>query len=683
MAVSMAQAIPTAPPARPPAARPQVAPPKGFLDEWAGAQLVFFGGKGGVGKTTLAAAAALAIARRPSRDGRRILVLSVDPAHSLADSLGQTVGAEAVPVRGADGLWAMELDAASLADAFARENGEALRTLLDRGTLLDRSDIDGFFDLTLPGVDEVMAVVEIARLLDEGQWGLILVDTAPTGHALCFLTMPGEMKRWLKALDIMQRKFRYLKRHFRGRKRPPVDAAERFLINFDRRIERARQMFTARDRAEFVPVTIAEPMALAETERLLQELAALGIHVKRLIVNQLVEPAKCAFCAARNHWQSSVLAATTALSPRKLLPVPLFAGEVHGKEGLNRVVGVLEGLADEPTSVNPFVRSVPKQGKETRPVRCKPGEPLVLTEGVRFTFFAGKGGVGKTSLAAATGLRLAGAHPDKRVLVFSADPAHSLADCLGSPVGPEIVSVAAENLFACEQDPEVMFERFRQRYGDSITGIFDNLTSSGVQVRFEKESMQQFASLSPPGVDEIMFLKSVMDLADGGQYDLFVFDMAPTGHALRFLELPELAHAWLRAIFKVLLKYGHTAGEEMVDLARGLRRFQAILTDPAQAESVVVTVAEKMAVRESQRLIERLSGLGVGVHSVVFNKMIPKNRCAFCRRTRKVQEQHRARFRKAHPGLRVVSVPLLPQPIAGLDALRDIESILFDVGRKG
>ncbi len=683
MAGSTAQAIPPAPAARPPAARPQVGPPRGFLDEWARAQLVFFGGKGGVGKTTLAAAAALAIARRTVSDGRRVLILSVDPAHSLADSLGQTVGAEAVPVRGADGLWAMELDAAARADAFAEENAEFVRTLLDRGTLLDRHDIDSFFRLTLPGMDEVMAVVEIRSLLEEAEWDLVLVDTAPTGHALRFLAMPGEMKRWLKALDVMQRKFRYIRRHFGGSGHPPLDAAEQFLADFNGKVERAAQMFAARDRAEFVPVTIAEPMAFAETERLLGELAHLGIHVKRLIVNQLIEPGKCAFCAARSRRQSSMLAAAPALAHLDMLPVPSFAGEVHGRRDLGRMADVLERLSAEAVTFHEPALRVPKREKRPRRVSREPGEPLVLTEGVRFTFFAGKGGVGKTSLAAATGLRLAGAHPDKRVLVFSADPAHSLADCLGSPVGPEIVPVAAANLFACEQDPEAMFERFRQRYGDSITDIFDNLTSSGVQVRFEKESMQQFASLSPPGVDEIMFLKSVMDLADGGQYDLFVFDMAPTGHALRFLELPELAHAWLRAIFKILLKYGHTAGEEMVDLARGLRRFQAILTDPAQAESVVVTLAEKMAVRESQRLIQRLSELGVGVHSVVFNKMIPRNRCAFCRRTRKVQGRHRAGFRKAHPGLRVVSVPLLPQPIAGLDALRDVESILFDVGRKG
>ena len=656
--------------------------PASFLDEWSQRRLVFFGGKGGVGKTTLAAAAAIAIARRSTPNGRRILVLSVDPAHSLADGLGQTVGATAVPVQNTDGLCAMELDAPSLAQTFSEENAESLRTLLDRGTLLDRADIDSFLDLTIPGVDEVMAVVEIARLLDEDKWDLILVDTAPTGHALRFLAMPDEMKRWIEALDIMQRKYRYLKRQFGGRGRSAADAAERFLADFDRKVERARAVFAGGSRAEFVPVTIAEPMAIAETERLLRDLADLGMHPKRLIVNRLVEPTKCPFCAARNRQQLSLLGATSTLPQLELVPVPLLPGEVHGEQQLNLVVDVLERAAASPVTLDRLMDSTAKQRKPPRPGRREAAEPLVLREGVRFTFFGGKGGVGKTSLAAATGLHLAGAFPDKRVLLFSTDPAHSLADCLDVALSPEIASVAADNLFACEQDAEALFERFRDRYGDSITDIFDNLTSSHVQVQFEKESMQQLASLSPPGVDEIMFLKSVMDLADSGEYDLFVLDTAPTGHALRFLQLPELGHAWLRAIFRVLLKYGRTASKELVDLARSLRRFQAILTDAAQAEFVTVTLPEQMAVRESERLLEHLSELRVGCHSVVFNKLIPKSWCGFCRKTRKVQQGHIASFREAHPDLRLVSLPLLPQPIAGLTALRELESILFNMRGK-
>ncbi len=680
---SPAQPVATLPGARLPAEQLEIRRPVSFLDEWSRAQLVFFGGKGGVGKTTMAAAAGMAIARRSTPDGRRILVLSVDPAHSLGDSLGQPVGAKAVPVQDVDGLWAAELDAASLADAFSKENIESLRTLLDRGTLLDRSDINSLLDLTLPGVDEVMAVVEIARLLEEREWDLILVDTAPTGHALRFLAMPDEMKRWIGALDVMQRKYRYLRRHFSGRKRLPPDAAEQFLTDFYGKVEKAREIFVARDRAEFVPVAIAEPMAFAETERLLRELAGLGLHPKRLIVNQLIGPSTCMFCAARNRHQLSAFAAATASAHLELLPVPCFPGEVRGPSELNRVVSVLEHLADKPVVLEDLMDAVPlKRRRLRRPVERRRGDPLVLRKGTRFTFFGGKGGVGKTSLAAAAGLHLAGANPDKRVLLFSTDPAHSMADCFGVSLGPDVVPVAADNLFACEQDAEELFERFKDRYGHSITDIFETLTSSGVKVRFEKESMEQFASLSPPAVDEIMFLKSVMELAESGQFDRIVLDTAPTGHVLRFLELPELAHAWLRAIFKVLIKYGRTASGEMLDLARSLRRFQAVLTDAAQAEFVVVSVAEQMVVRESERLLEHLSRLGIDCREVVFNKLIPKSKCGLCRRTREVQEGHLASFRKAHPGLCVISAPLFAQPIAGLAAVRDLESVLFSAKGK-
>ena len=654
-----------------------------FLDEWSQAQLVLFGGKGGVGKTSLTAATAMAIAQRSTSLGHRILVMSVDPAHSLADSLDQPVGPKPVPVNQIDNLWAMELDGASLVESFKRENDESLHTLLDRGTLLDRLDTDSFLNLTLPGVDEVMGVVEIARLLDEDQWDLILVDTAPTGHALRFLATPKAMQQWLEALDVIQEKHRYLKRRFGSGRRLSSDAAEQFLTRFDRKVERARIILQQRGRTEFVPVTIAEPMALAETERLLQELASLGMHPKRLIVNQWVESVECPFCAARSCRQRSALAHSAKLSDLEVLPIPLFPGEVCGPQGLSHVVDALDRLTAQPVAVNDLAHaSPPAPIQAPRGTSQEHGKPLVLRDGVRFIFFGGKGGVGKTSLAAAAGLHLAKAHPDKRVVVFSTDPAHSLADSFGAPLGPELTSVLADNLFACEQNAETLFERFRNRYSDSISEIFAGLTSDGVEVQFEQESLQQLASLSPPGVDEIMFLASVMDLADSGKGDLFVLDTAPTGHALRLLELPKLAHDWLQAIFRVMFKHGHAASREMFALARSVRRFQAILTDAAQAEFVLVTIAETMALRESQRLLEQLANLQVGCRSVVFNKLIPKNECDFCRQTRRCQEHHVAGFQKTHPELDVISLPMFPRPIAGQDSLKKLQFALFNSGRR-
>lgn len=653
-----------------------------FLDAWSQAQLVFFGGKGGVGKTTLAVAAAMAMVRRsPSKDCQ-ILLMSVDPAHSLSDILGRPVGAQPVAVEQSGGLWAMELDAAGLVETFKRENGESLLTLVERGSFLDRSDTEEFLDLAIPGADEVMAVVEIVRRVNEGRWDRILVDTAPTGHTLRFLGMPEEMQRWLDALDVVQEKYRYLKRRFGAGSRVSTDAAEQFLLRFHREAENARIKFAQCGGSEFVPVTIAEPMALAETERLLDDLLPLGIHPRRLIVNRWVERIDCAFCTARNHRQRSALLDSPNLLDLELLPIPAFPTEMHSGRVLLQVADALERLADQPIAFGDSLHALsPKQRTSPPSLRTKDeekSEGLALREGTRFVFFGGKGGVGKTSLAAATGLRLATAHPDKRVVVFSTDPAHSLGDSLAVPLGPELSPAGLDNLLACEQDAATMFDRFRNRYRDSIEQFFEQLTSSGVEVQFEKESIQQLTSLSPPGADEIMFLASLMELADSGQYDLFVVDTAPTGHSLRFLGLPRLAQAWVQTLLKVMLKYGHSVGNEMLRLARNLRRFQGVLTDAAQTEFVLVTNADKMALDESERLLEHLTELRVGCHSVVCNKVMPKNACGFCRHTRDSQEEHISDFRKAHPELRISTAPLFPYPVTGQAALRDLEQVLFN-----
>ena len=138
-------------------------------------RLLFFGGKGGTGKTTSAAATAIHLARQ--RPGENVLLVSTDPAHSLADSLGVPGGHQAAPVTGLDNLWFQELDAAQVDRQYRAEHEAAIKKLAGRGTFLDEEDIDEFWRLPLPGLDEVMAVIEIANLLKSDRYSLIVVDT--------------------------------------------------------------------------------------------------------------------------------------------------------------------------------------------------------------------------------------------------------------------------------------------------------------------------------------------------------------------------------------------------------------------------------------------------------------------------------------------------------------------------
>ena len=143
-------------------------------------RLLLFGGKGGVGKTTCAAATALALARR--RPEASFLLVSTDPAHSLADS----VSGSSLPPN----LTLIELDATERLETFKSAHGAKLSEIAVRGTFLDDDDISQLLDLSLPGLDELMAFLEISEWVEEDRHACVVVDTAPWGHTLRLLEMP-------------------------------------------------------------------------------------------------------------------------------------------------------------------------------------------------------------------------------------------------------------------------------------------------------------------------------------------------------------------------------------------------------------------------------------------------------------------------------------------------------------
>src|SRR3989338_9605162 len=145
-------------------------------------KLILFGGKGGVGKTTCAVSTGLYLAM-----DFRTLIISTDPAHSISDSLGQSIGDEIKEVKGIKNLSAIEISAEKSLSKFKRRYENQIRKIMDTSTYLDREDIDSIFDLPIPGIDEVMGFKTIVDLIEEGKFDKYIVDTAPTGHALRLL----------------------------------------------------------------------------------------------------------------------------------------------------------------------------------------------------------------------------------------------------------------------------------------------------------------------------------------------------------------------------------------------------------------------------------------------------------------------------------------------------------------
>ncbi|MDE3075912.1 MAG: ArsA family ATPase, partial [Chloroflexota bacterium] len=167
-------------------------------------RFLFFGGKGGVGKTTWACAAAVwwALKQRMTT-----LLLSLDPAHSLADVLERPVGPDEREVL--PNLVAQELNAEREFERFMKDYRGPLRLLVDRGTYLDEEDIDAFLRLSLPGLDELMGLFRLAELATDERFQRVIVDLAPTGHGLRLPALTADLQRMSSLLNVMEDKHKF------------------------------------------------------------------------------------------------------------------------------------------------------------------------------------------------------------------------------------------------------------------------------------------------------------------------------------------------------------------------------------------------------------------------------------------------------------------------------------------
>lgn len=285
-------------------------------------KLILFGGKGGVGKTTCASAAAVQLADA----GVRTLLLSTDPAHSLSDCLEQEIGPEITSVDGVRGLWAVEVSAEKLYLEFREEHGEEISRILETGTYLDGEDIAGLLSLPVPGLDEVMGFKELVDLMEKEEYDLYVLDTAPTGHALRLLALPEVLDQWIRILARIRYKYHYVVSRLSGKQ--VHEAADDFLFSMKRALKKIHALLRDPDRCEFVVVTAPEAMVIAETRRLMRALATFGIAVNHLIVNRVVssDHRDCLFCHERWQGQRGYLqeieASFSATIPLKILELP-------------------------------------------------------------------------------------------------------------------------------------------------------------------------------------------------------------------------------------------------------------------------------------------------------------------------------------------------------------------------
>jgi arsenite/tail-anchored protein-transporting ATPase len=576
-----------------------------LLDAAGTARFIFIAGKGGVGKTTAAGAVALALAD----GGTPTHLISVDPAHSLSDLFGE-------PLRGhtarcTDLLLAEEFDAAAQADAWLAHALRPVSALVEAGTYLDADDVGAFSRQALPGVDELMAVQRLADLSQRDR--RVVVDTAPTGHLLRLLDAARTHASLAAALRAMADKAAAVAS---GLLRASVHLADETIIDELEAVVR-RYTHDVLGAAAFFVVTRADPVVEAETTRLLDDLAGRGLNVAALI--------------------------STGPAGRSDRAVPSFAvpllPRATGCDGLRAWLGAVRSATElrdvaAPAARAPRVHSDTAGGAAAWLVDNVP--PLVLV--------TGKGGVGKSTCAAALAVALAGS---KRVLLCSTDPAGSLDDVLAGD--------NAAGLRVVQIEPSAELGRIRDIHQGDIDDALERIgLSAGVEL--DRRVVAALWELSPPGIDELAATAALLDAA--ATAETIVLDTAPTGHFLRLLETPDIALAWTRQLMRVVVKYGISAvapdvAASLLRLSRDLKALTARLHDPQQTAAIVVSLPEPMVEAETARLCAALDAAGIRVAARLLNRADAASTGA------------------ATGADHVLLAPELDPPPVGVDALRE------------
>ncbi len=512
--------------------------------DWLGwrTRFLFFTGKGGVGKTTIASTVAVQLAEA----GQRVLVVSTDPASNLDDVFAMTAGSTATAVPGVSGLFVMNLDPVAAAASYRERVIAPYRGILPASAIRSMEEqLSGACTVEIAAFNEFTGIIAAPALV--GQFDQIIFDTAPTGHTLRLLTLPSA---WSGYIATSQHGASCL---------GPLAGLE---------AQRAHYEHTVRTLADAAQTTILlvsrpEASALREAARAGGELKALGIANQQLVLNGVfpVEAGTDMVTAALVARQQEALQTMPpVLCEMPVWTVPLVASDLTGIDALQALAQAPQENAPnfgEYLPLDPTVENLDGLDDLIRQLAAD-GHGVVMT--------MGKGGVGKTTLAAAIAMALV--RQGYAVHLSTTDPAAHVSHAVGQqlPAGLTVSRI----------DPAVETER----YTEEVLAASGELDEEGRALLEE--------DLRSPCTEEIAvfraFARTVQVAAEG----FVILDTAPTGHTLLLLDAAQSYHR----------EVARTVG----DVPEEVRILLPRLRDPRFTKILLVTLAEATPVLEAERL---------------------------------------------------------------------------------
>ncbi len=571
-------------------------------------RFVFFTGKGGVGKTSLSCATAIHLAEQ----GRRVLLVSTDPASNIGQVFGQTIGDTITPVSGAQGLDALEIDPQAAAGAYRQRIVGPVRGVLPEAVVASiEEQLSGACTTEIAAFDEFTALLTDPTLT--GTYQHIIFDTAPTGHTIRLLQLPGA---WSGFLEAGQGDASCL---------GPLAGLEKQRIQYKAAVEALASPLLTR----LVLVARPQQAALREVARTREELAAIGFTQQYLVINGILPSAEAAgdpLAAAL--WQREQAALNAIPEGLKTLPrdsIPLKAFNLVSLEALRQL------LTDAPSSPQvsgdaPIALDEPRLADLVDDIAAD-GQGLVM--------LMGKGGVGKTTLAAAIAVELA--RRGLPVHLTTSDPAAHLTETL---------NVSLDHLTVSRIDPQAETAHYRQHV----------LETKGAQLDAQGRTLLE-EDLRSPCTEEIAVFQAFSRVLHEAGKKFVVMDTAPTGHTLLLLDA---AGAYHREMTRQM-------GNRGMSFATPMMRLQ----NPKKTKVLVVTLAETTPVLEAAHLQADLRRAGIEPWAWIINTSVA---AASVRspllRQRAVSELQEIHGVATQYTTRYAVVPLLKEEPVGAERLR-------------